>query len=275
MSVPERSQEHQDPTADLPPDPGALVAIDAAVIGLVSAAICLASQRWLLMTILVPAVLVVRLVLLAALARRFSVNLKAELLFFAICTLLGAFNDWNSVVNHRIYDYTVPHRVAFSTIPIWMLLFWGMILRFIARLARWGSLGPPGTSEDRLGLGRFHLRSAGLRVIAMLGLVLATRQAIYRLYLDPIWSWVPFLVALLIYLACFWPTRHDLKLLGLFMVGGPVIEVLYIQVGGLHRYHLGWIAGVPVWIALWWLVIVLIWKDLAFRLERHLRAWLA
>ena len=275
MSTPDPSAEHRDAAAGLPPDPGALVAIDAAVIGLVSAAICLVSQRWLLMTILVPALLVARFAGVALVARRYRVGLKAELIFFAICTLLGAFNDWNSVVNHQIYDYTVPHRFAFSTIPLWMLLFWGMILRFIARLARWGALGPPLVVEGRVGPGRLSIQSAWLRVGGMLVLMLVTRQTIYRLYLHPIGSWLPFLLALLVYLTLFRPSRHDFKLLGIFLLGGPAIEVLYIQVGGLHRYHLGWIGGVPVWIALWWLVIVLIWKDLAFRLERRLRSWLA
>lgn len=258
----------------LPPDPGGLVALDAAVIGAVSVAICAASHRWLLMTILVPSLLVARFGLLAVLARRFSVNLKAEGILFLVCTVLGAFNDWNSVVNHRIYDYTVPHAVSFSTIPVWMLLFWGMILRFIARLARWDALGPPARVEDRIGPGRHSVERAWLRVAAMLVLVLATRQSIYRLYLHPVGSWLPFLLALLVYLLLFRPSRHDFKLLGIFLLGGPAIEVLYIQVGGLHRYYLGWLGGVPLWIALWWLVIVLIWKDLAFRLEQRLRTWL-
>lgn len=47
---------------------------------------------------------------------------------------------------------------------------------------------------------------------------------------------------------------------------GAIVEVAYIQGGGLHRYHLGWIGGVPLWIALWWPLAVLVWGDLARRL---------
>ena len=253
------------------PEPGRLVAVDAAAIAAVSVAICLFSKALLLMTVLVPAVIVLRTVAVLLLDRGEGPGIKVELIFLVICTLLGGFNDWNSVCNHQIYDYTVPHYVSWSTIPLWMLLYWGLILRFIARLARWDALGPPEQICNRVGLGALSIDNPLLKVIAELVLVLATRQTIYRLFQDPIWSWVPFAAALVLFLVLFKPSAHDLKLLGLFLLGRPLIEVLYIQVGDLHRYHLGWIGGVPVWIALWWLVIVLIWKDIAFRVERALR----
>ena len=108
------------------PDSDRLVAIDAACVIVVSIAISFASDRLLLMTILVPIVISARMVCLALGAGGSRVPMRAEIVFFALCTLLGAFNDWNSVVNHRIYDYTVPvHFPGFSTIPLWMLLFWG------------------------------------------------------------------------------------------------------------------------------------------------------
>jgi len=253
------------------PDPGRLVAVDAAAIAVVSVAICLSSKALLLMTVLVPAVIVLRTALVLLLARGEGPGPGAELALLAVCTLLGGFNDWNSVCNHGIYDYTVPHYVAWSEIPVWILLFWGLILRFIARLARWDALGAPERISNRVGIGQLGIDNPLLKVIAELVLVLATRQTIYRLYLDPIWSWAPLAAALVVFLVFFRPTAHDFKLLGLFLLGGPLIEVLYIQVGDLHRYHLGWLGGVPLWIALWWLVIVLIWKDVAFRIERALR----
>jgi hypothetical protein len=219
------------------------------------------------MDVFIPAIILVRFV---ALALEKSVSMKAEIAFFAICTALGAFNDWNSVCNKKIYDYTVPYEYAFSTIPLWMLLFWGMILRFIARFARWQGLGAPEKISDRTHLGFGTYDSPALKVAVQLGLVLVTRQAIYRLYMDPVWSWLPFLLALAVFFAVFRPGRHDYRLVAAFLVGGPLIEIIYIQLGDLHRYHLGWIGGVPLWIAIWWLVIVLIWKDLAFRMEKYL-----
>jgi len=256
----------------LKPDSNLLVGIDAAVVALVSTAICLASGHLALMTVLIPALLLARMGVLARVASREGVNLKAEVVFLLICTVLGGFNDWNSVCNKKIYDYTVPHFFSFSTIPIWMLLYWGMILRFVARLARWQALGAPEEVSDKVGAGRFRVDNGVIKVAGELALVLLTRQTIYRLYMDPVLSWLPFLVALCVFWVVFRPDRHDGKLLLIFLAGGPLIEILYIQAGGLHAYHLGWIGGVPLWIALWWLLIVLIWKDLAFRMERALRA---
>jgi len=253
------------------PDSSLLVGIDAAVIAAVSLAICLASHNLILMTVLVPGILLARVAAVWAVASREGVRMKAEILFLLICTVLGAFNDWNSVCNKKIYDYTVPHEFAFSTIPIWMLLYWGMILRFVARLARWDALGAPTAVSNRIGAGILRADSGALKVAGELLLVLVTRQAIYRFYLDPVLSWLPFLGALGVFWFLFRPDRHDVKLLLIFLAGGPLIEILYIQVGRLHFYHLGWIGGVPLWIALWWLLIVLIWKDLAFRIEHALR----
>lgn len=39
----------------------------------------------------------------------------------------------------------------------------------------------------------------------------------------------------------------------------------------LDASHLGWFGGVSLWIVLWWLLAVLVWKDLAYRLEARLR----
>lgn len=253
------------------PDSNRLMAIDAGVTALVSAAISVAGHQLVFMTIFVPVVILARFLLVFGLAGREGVNRKAELVFFLLCTALGAFNDWNSVCNRKIYDYCVPHFFSFSTIPLWMLLFWGMILRFFARLARWEGLRPDEKPCNRVGLGRLGTNHPAARVIAELCLLMATRWFIYRFYLDPVLSWLPFLAGLLLFALFFRPGRHDAKLVALFLVIGPLIEVLYIRVGRLHVYHLGWFCGVPLWIVLWWALSILIWKDLAFRIERFLR----
>lgn len=265
-----------DRRATLTPDSDLLFFIDASVIALISAAICAASGHLAFMTALVPVVIVLRTAAVVVIEKREGRSAAAEIVFLLICTVLGAFNDWNSVVHKRIYDYAVPHYVSFSTIPVWMLLFWGMILRFVARLARWIRLDPPERPHDGVRLAGRWIENGPLKVALLLMIVFGTRAFIYRTYLDPLYSWLPFLVALGLTLVTFKVTRHDIELLALFLVGGPLIEALYIQVGGLHRYHLGWIGGVPLWIALWWLVAVFVWKDLSLRLQtllaRHLRA---
>lgn len=248
--------------------------LDASVIGVVSLLICLFSQRLLLMTVAVPLVLVARLLIFGRipLAER-GWTLGREALLFLGCTLLGGFNDWNSVVNHRIYDYTVPHYFpGFSTIPIWMLLFWGMILRFLISLFRYRRLDPPTAVRDEVHFGARVIRNGWLRLALLLSFVAVTRQFIYRFYLDPVLSWLPFVACLGLYVVLFRPTRYDWKLLALFLVGGPAIEILYIQVGGLHAYHLGWLGGVPLWIASWWLLVIPIWNDLSGRVLTRVAA---
>ncbi|MBW2457902.1 MAG: hypothetical protein JRI68_25580, partial [Deltaproteobacteria bacterium] len=196
---------------------------------------------------------------------------RAEALLCVLCLALGAFNDWSSVHRHQIYDYTVPHYFpTLSSIPIWMLLYWGMILRFFVSLCRWRRLAPPARPDNRLrGLDGDH---PWLKMGLQVALVMGTRQTIYRLHDDPWWSWLPFAIAIGCWLLLFRPDRHDAKLLALFAIGGPGIEILYIQVGGLHQYGLGWLGGVPLWIALWWLLAVLVGKDLSARLLRLMAA---
>lgn len=250
-------------------------AIDAATIAVISAAICVASDRLGFMSLFVPAAIAVRFVLRfrteEAEARERVPSRRAEVAFFAMCVALGGFNDWNSVVHHRIYDYDAPSWFpAVTTIPEWMLLYWGMILRFFATLARWERLAPPDSPSDTVHFGSRVVASPVLKVGLLLALVITTRQLIYRNYLDPVLSWLPFAAALFVFVALFRPRRHDFALLGIFLAGGPLIEILYIQVGELHRYHLGWLGGVPLWIALWWALAVLVWKDLSGRIMHRL-----
>ena len=242
------------------------MAIDATVIAAVSVAICVATTELLFMTILVPALLAGRLVAWSRLkaSERGGTSVVAELIFYALCTLLGAFNDWNSVVNHEIYAYTAPHYFPdLSTIPLWMLLFWGMILRFFATLVRWRRLAPEIAPRNHVNL----LPSAPLFKVGLeLAIVVTTRQLVYRYYDDPWLSWLPFALGLVVYAIAFGITRHDRILIAMFAIGGPLIEIIYINLGDLHRYELGWLGGVPLWIALWWILAALIWKDLAARL---------
>lgn len=234
--------------------------VDVAAVVLISAFICLFSHRLVLMSVLVPGVIVVRLGIWCALPRtERDLSRRAELVFFGLATVLGAFNDWNSVTRHRIYDYTVPTDLpGVSHIPVWMLLYWGLILRFVLTVFHW----------RRVGLEPGRRSASGVALALLIVLVVATRQSIYRLYDHPLWSWLPFLIGLVVALLILKPERARLRLLALVLVVGPLVEVLYIQVGQLHAYRLGWLGGVPLWIALWWGLAALIWDELGTRLMR-------
>jgi hypothetical protein len=242
------------------------VAVDAGAVILVSAAIAVGAHRLTLMSLLVPVVLALRFVVWARLPRsERDGTWVEEVPFFALCIALGAFNDWSSVVRHGVYDYTVPSDLSWSTIPLWMLLFWGMVLRLMVTVTRARSLGAPGVPDDRVRLLWATRKAPALRVGVALALVVVTRQLIYRHHDDPWLSWLPFAMALGVAAWCLRPTRHDAKLMALVAVLGPAIEILYIQVGGLHHYRLGWMGGVPLWIALWWVLAIVLWKDLSLR----------
>jgi hypothetical protein len=247
-----------------------LLAIDLLACVAVSVAICAASDRPALMSLLVPAVLLGRFLAWKSLAlNERGGSVRAEAIFWTVCTLLGAVNDWNSVVRHRIYDYDVPvYFRGLSTVPFWMLLYWGLVLRSLASLARWARLSPARVSDNGLRLPGGVIDSAVAKLAIEGLMVIGTRQCIYRWYLDPLWSWLPFAFGVIAY-ALLFPRRHaDVALSGIVLCGGPAVEMLYIHVGRLHHYHLGWIGGVPLWIALWWVLAAWVWSDIAPRLQR-------
>jgi hypothetical protein len=234
------------------------VAIDLGALGVVGIAVCVASHHLLFMTTLVIAVLLVRTALACTRGGR---SARVEVPFVLLCALLGGGNDWNTVVRHGVYAYAVPTDLpALSTIPTWMLLYWGIILRAIATLATYERLG-----DARLAPGATARPS--VRVVAQLAIVLATRQAIYRLWGDALWSWLPFAIGLVVYLVALRPPQRARRLALVALVVGPPVEMAFIHLGGLHRYSLGWLGGVPLWIALWWALGVLVWSDLAPRIE--------
>jgi len=249
------------------------LAVDGAAIVAVSVGICTASQRIAVMTILVLCVWFARLVAWSRLHPRGASEIAAELAFCVLATAIGAFNDWNSVDGHGIYDYAVPTDMpGVSSLPQWMLLYWGLILRFLATLALSEVFGADPSPRNLVRIGRLRSTRPWVKVAVQLLLVVVTRQAIYRAFMHPVLSWLPFLAAGAAHFALFGWDRRDRRLVALALVIGPMVEILYIQVGGLHRYHLGWFAGVPLWIVLWWAVSLLIWRDLAPRLLGLLRA---
>ena len=233
--------------------------LDVGAIAAASVAVCLFADRPVLMGALIPTLMATRLAVWARLpgpSRRHGLPL--ELAALLSCTVLGGLNDWMSVVRHRVYDYTVPVLVPeLGSIPLWMLLYWGQILRSLATLCAWRGLGPsPGEPRDQ-GL----IRAPGLRLLVLLGLVLVTRQCIYRWYAEPLLSWLPFSLALIVYGVALGVGRPELRLAALIASVGPLVEIGYIQLGGLHRYHLGWLAGVPIWLVLWWVLGTLGWRE--------------
>ncbi len=177
------------------------------------------------------------------------------------------------MVVQDVYAYTVPTWIPVpGAPPVWMLLFWGLILRFVASLAAWPGLGPSDHRRSGVGLPGHRLDSAATRLALMGALVLATRQACFRWFDDPLGSWLPFALAAALWVALIGLDAHDRRLAGLALTLGTLTEVAYIQLGGLHRYEIGVVGGVPLWIVLWWPIAVLVWKEIGGVIHDTIRA---
>ena len=135
-------------------------AIDAAAVAVVAIAACATGGRLATMSILVPAVIVARFAAWLAVPRADrDLDALPEGMVFTLATALGAVNDWNTVSRHGVYAYTVPSDLgALSPIPSWMLLYWGLILRFVLTVFHYRRLAIP-RAPDRVWLGA-SIRSA-------------------------------------------------------------------------------------------------------------------
>jgi hypothetical protein len=242
------------------------IALDVLLIAGVSSLAAFFSREPAVMGVAVAAAFVVRLVVWSRLhAGERDLDLSRELVFFGACSVIGAFNDWNTVVMRGVYRYTVPAELpSLSTIPLWMLAFWGIILRLMSGLSRWRRLGLPPLS-DAVFFGPWRRRSVTLRVLTIALLVLSTRISIFRHYEHPWLSWLPFALALVVAAIVLRPGARRLALALAASMLGTLVESLYVRVAGLHYYELGWIGGVPLWIALWWALATLLWGELTTR----------
>jgi len=251
----------------VPPTSDRAVAIDLVALAAFVALACALGHHLAVMTVAVPALIVARTVAFALVPRAERGPLSVELLLLGALTVLGAFNDWRTVVVHGVYDYTVPTDLGPGTLPLWMLLAWGLILRGVFSVATWGRLGPP----PRWPAGGGLIRSGPARALVMLALVAITRPLIYAFYLDPWLSWLPFAAALAVAVLLLGLDRGARWLALIALLAGPAVEALLIGAGGLHRYALGWVGGVPVWICLWWVVASVFLRELGW----HARAFAA
>lgn len=237
-------------------------AVDLVALGVGSWLICRAATDLPAMSIAMAGLIGIRTIMAGWLVRREGGRVVDELLVFLICMLIGAFNDWNTVVRHGIYRYAVPvYWPQWSTIPVWMLAYWGIILRAMAGLF----IVVAGETSDRVQWGRWRRDHAGARLGIQLGLVAVARQAIVAWWWHPILSWAVPLIALVVRIVVVPPTRRELLALGVLLAVGPAVESLYILVAGLHVYALGWLGGVPLWIVVWWALGGSTWGELAVR----------
>lgn len=240
------------------------VVADFIAVIVISALILLSVDNEMIMSVVVASVVVWRNLIYPLIKKD---SLSSSLVFYIICVLLGGFNDWRSVDVKKIYEYHAPTSFPdFSSIPLWMYLYWGIILCLMSRLGRWNWGRSYVNSDELLPWFKKGLTSPVMKILGQLLLIFITRQTIYTNYLDPFYSWFPFVVAIVAYVIVFRVNVQDILFFFTAIILGTIVESAYITLANLHFYHLGIIYGVPVWITLWWGLSVLIWRDLSYRI---------
>ncbi len=219
---------------------------EAALLIITALAICLFSQNTKVMSIVFALIIIFRFVLL---------NRRGDIIFFSMGVILGGGNDLMSMWR-GVYYYT-PTTILPVSIPVWMLLFWGEIFVFFRKLIRYGPLLRPETTRKRL-----------LDLPLALDIILFAiyRIIIYRYASVP---WLPdalyagiFVVRLLLMP----PTTDERKLMITILLLGPLYEITLVKCG-LYVYQNGFIWGLPLWLIIWWVFIIRMFKAFIDRIE--------
>ncbi|UCD85179.1 MAG: DUF2878 family protein [Deltaproteobacteria bacterium] len=234
------------------PEPGAYQTTlgellrEAAVLIITALAICLFSQNTKIMSIVFAAIVIFRFVFF---------NRRGDVIFFLMGVILGGGNDLMSMWR-GVYYYT-PATILPVPIPVWMLLFWGEIFVFFRKLIRYGPFLRPETPRKRL---------LDLPLALDIILFAVYRIIIYRYASVP---WLPdalyagILVARLLLLP---PKTDERKLMITILLLGPVYEIALIRCG-LYVYQNGFIWGLPLWLIIWWVFIIRVFKAIIDRIE--------
>ena len=182
-------------------------------------------------------------------------NRKGDVIFFLMGLVLGGGNDLMSMWK-GVYYYT-PATILPVPIPVWMLLFWGEIFVFFRKLMRYGPfLGPEGPPKRLLDL------PLGFDLV----LYVIYRMIIYRYASEP---WLPdalYAGILVVRLLLLPPTANERKLMLTLLFLGPVYEIVLIRCG-LYVYQNGFIMGLPLWLIIWWVFIIRVFKAITDRTE--------
>jgi hypothetical protein len=219
---------------------------ETAVILFITLMIYFFSQNTKVMSIAFAFIIIFRFVLL---------NRRGDIIFFFLGLILGGGSDLMSMWR-GVYYYT-PTTILPVPIPVWMLLFWGEIFVFFRKLIRYGPF--------------LHLENPRKRILDLplaLDIILFAvyRMIIYRYASVP---WLPdalyagiFVVRLLL----FPPTNDERKLMITMLLLGPVYEIALIRCG-LYVYQNGFVWGLPLWLIIWWVFIIRIFKTLTDEIE--------
>jgi len=179
---------------------------------------------------------------------------KGDLIFFFLGFVLGGGNDLISMYK-KVYAYLPAPDISLLPIPMWVLLFWGLIFVFFRKLMRFGPfLGePPKRLIDQ--------------PLLLDGLILVIyRMIIYR---TADRFWLPdalFAAILVLRLLVSVPSKNERRLMLTMLVLGPAYEIWLIHCG-LYVYQTGFFYGMPLWLIVYWVFVIRLLKAIFDRIE--------
>ncbi|MHA1733342.1 MAG: hypothetical protein ACTSU5_15455 [Promethearchaeota archaeon] len=196
--------------------------------------------------------------------RFWLVNERGDWAFYLLGVVGGGGNDLMSMLN-GVYSYTsVPMIPALrGLMPLWMILFWGQVFLLFRKVfhLRWFR-GSPFARDGPLLWGWVDGRLA-----FDVALVVVLRAVIYKTYALP--YWVPaaaYGIGVLARLVAF-PLRRNEWLIVAVLPYAFCFEGLMVSFG-LYVYVNPVFLGMPLWLFLWWVVLVpCLVKELFDRLE--------
>lgn len=199
--------------------------------------------------------LVMHIAIIFIIIFRFLVlNKSGDYIYLIIGIVLGGGNDIISMWK-KVYYYT-PETILPVPIPLWMLLFWGEVFIFFRKIMRYkpflGKLDKPELLDPPL--------------IADLIIFVILRIVIYKFANKP---WVPDAIYSFIYVVRILilpPKPNERKLILTMLILGPIYEIALVKCG-LYVYQNGIIFGLPLWLIIWWLFVIRLFKAISDRIE--------
>lgn len=190
------------------------------------------------------------------------VNVAGDWLFFILGVVFGGGNDFMSMIN-GVYYYTAIPIIPNLALPIFMWLFWGWAFLLFRKIFNLAWCRGEKFQKD----GRFLRGWIDTKLIFDIALVIVLRLVIYNTYLLDFW--IPALfygIAVGIRLLIFHPKKNELRII-IFLPIAYFFEGIMVLFG-LYVYYNPIFPGIPLWLMIWWVLLVpIVLKEIFDRLE--------
>ncbi|MHA1379806.1 MAG: hypothetical protein ACTSRG_15655 [Candidatus Helarchaeota archaeon] len=195
------------------------------------------------------------------------VNEKGDWIFFLFGVIAGGGNDLMSMMNN-VYNYTSKTIFPFLTglMPFWMILFWGQVFLLFRKIFYINIL----KGEDFQQNGKFLKGWIDKKLIFDICVIICLRFVIYQIYMLDFW--IPALIygcIICFRFAIFHPKENELRIMGILPYAFTFEGLMVLF--GLYIYINPILAGLPLWLLLWWIFLVpIVLKEIFDRIEYYL-----